>query len=179
MTKRMFEPEKWTDRIWSFRLPPDRFPNIVARLRGTPARASELVRHCPVEALNARVGGSWSAKEHIAHLDDLHELDETRLAEFAAGADVLSAADMNNTGTEEAHHNETSMSLILERFERRRQSWVSELEELSDDAIVVSSLHARLGQKLRLIDWVYFVAEHDDHHLVRARRSLLSVPQGE
>ena len=173
----MFEPEKWTDRNWSFRLPLDRFPNILERLRGTPARASELVRYIPDEALSVRVGGSWSAKEHIAHLDDLHELDEKRLAEFTAGADVLSAADMNNARTEEARHNETSMSVILERFGRRRQSLVTKLEGLSEEAIVASSLHARLGQKLQLIDWVYFIAEHDDHHLVRARRSLLSVPK--
>jgi len=63
----------------------------------------------------------------------------------------------------------------VERFSRHRESFVTKFEALSEEAIVASCFHARLGQKLRLIDWVYFIAEHDDHHLVRARRALLSM----
>ena len=90
----MIEPGKWFARAWSFGLPVAQFPNVLERLRGTPARAASLVARAPEGALSARNGRSWSAKEHIAHLDDLHELDETRLAEFLARAPVLAAADI-------------------------------------------------------------------------------------
>jgi len=171
----MIEPENWTDRTWSFSLPVSAFPNVLERVRGTPARAAELVARLPDAAASTRIESSWSVKEHIAHLDDLYELDETRLAEFTAGADVLTAADMSNSRTETARHNETTMLDILERFDRHREDFVTKLESLSEEAIVLSCLHARLGQRLRLIDWVYFIAEHDDHHLVRARRTLVSL----
>ncbi len=171
----MIEPENWTGRTWSFSLPVSAFPNVLERVRGTPARAAELVARVPDAALSMRSGSSWSAKEHIAHLDDLDELDATRLAEFTGGADVLTAADMSNSRTETAGHNETSMGDILERFRRHREDFVTKLEALSEKAIAASCLHARLGQRLRLIDWIYFIAEHDDHHLVRARRTLVSL----
>ena len=171
----MIEPENWTDRTWSFSLPVTAFPNVLERVRGTPVRAAELVAGLADSATSMRIGNSWSVKEHVAHLDDLYELDETRLAEFTAGADVLTAADMSNSRTETARHNETTMLEILERFRRHREDFVTKLESLSEETIVVSCLHARLGQRLRLIDWVYFIAEHDDHHLVRARRALLSL----
>lgn len=29
-------------------------------------------------------------------------------------------------------------------------------------------------QLMRVLDWVYFAAEHDDHHLAKARRAILS-----
>ena len=166
------EPESWTGRTWSFGLPARRLASVLERVRGTPARAEELVARVPEEALSARVGSRWSAKEHIAHLDDLHELDETRLAEFASGAEALTAADMKNTRTETARHNETGMRDVTTRFRSHRAELVEKLESLSEDTHDVYCMHPRLGQRLRLVDWVYFVAEHDDHHLVLARRAL-------
>jgi hypothetical protein len=168
----MIEPGKWFDRAWSFGLPVAQFPNVLERLRGTPARAASLVARVPEGALSARNGRSWSTKEHIAHLDDLHDLDETRLAEFLSGAPVLAAADMENSRTENAGHNQTPMAAILDRFARHREDLVSKLEALSEESVSLSSLHPRLRQPVRLMDWVYFVAEHDDHHLVRARRAI-------
>ncbi|HSF14554.1 MAG TPA: DinB family protein [Vicinamibacteria bacterium] len=170
----MIEPGKWMERSWKFDLPVSYYPNLLERVRGTPTRAASLVARVPERALEIRTGTSWSAKEHIAHLDDLHELDETRLREFLSGAEVLTGADMTNSRTETAGHNETSIIEILERFASHREELVLELEPLSEKAILTSSLHPRLRQKIRLIDWVFFVAEHDDHHLVRARRAIVS-----
>lgn len=166
------EPEKWIDRRFRFDLPPERYENVLERFRGTPPRAAALVAGASDEALTTRVDGSWSAQEHIAHLDDLHELDEKRLAEYLAGAQVLSPADVGNALTEAGHHNEASIAEILDRFRRHRGSLVEKLEAVPESAIAASCRHARLGQELRLIDWVYFMAEHDDHHLARARRAL-------
>ena len=165
-------PTKWVDRSWRFTLPVGAFANVLERIRGSHVRAAALVAGHSEEALGTRIDGQWSAKENIAHLDDLHELDEIRLQEFLEGAEVLTPADMGNDATERARHNETSMSEILERLTRHREDFVRKLETLDEDAISASARHARLDQDLRLIDWLYFVAEHDDHHLVRARAAL-------
>jgi hypothetical protein len=171
----MIPPGNWLARAWNFDLEAVAFPNVLERVRGTPARAAALTRGFPEAVLGLRDGPKWSAKEHIAHLDDLHELDMRRAEEFLRGADKLTAADMTNSRTEAARHNETSLSGILERLARHRDELVARLEPLSEAEVLSSSLHPRLKRKIRLVDWLYFVAEHDDHHLVRARLAIASV----
>jgi hypothetical protein len=170
----MIKPVAWTARRFNFDLPAGAFPAVLERLRGTPARAAELVSGIPEELLNARLNGKWSIKEHLGHLADLHELDEKRLREFLAGATVLSAADMTNSLTEAANHNQAPIAVILERLRSHRLEWVSKLEMLSEEEVARSALHPRLQQPMRVLDWAYFVAEHDDHHLVRVRQAVLS-----
>jgi hypothetical protein len=45
----------------------------------------------------------------------------------------------------------------------------SATEKQSDEQIVRTAVHPRLQMPMRLVDWAYFVAEHDDHHLARIR----------
>jgi hypothetical protein len=170
----MIKPVAWTARRFNFDLPLGSFPAVLVRLRGTPARATELVSGIPEELLNTRLNGKWSIKEHLGHLVDLHELDERRLSEYLAGATVLSAADMTNSMTEAANHNQVPIAVILERLRRHRLEWVSKLERLSEEEVARTALHPRLRQPMRVLDWAYFVAEHDDHHLVRVRQAVLS-----
>jgi|SRR5271169_3406603 len=47
------------------------------------------------------------------------------------------------------------------------------LEVLTEDEVARTALHPRLQQPMRLLDWAYFVAEHDDHHLALARQAIL------
>jgi uncharacterized damage-inducible protein DinB len=168
----MIEQMKWTDRTFAFNLPAGCFPAVLERLRGTPLRAADLVKNATEEVLSARFGGGWSVKEHIGHLQDLSALDEIRLGEFLAGAPVLTAADVTNRATESADHNARAAAAIIEELRRSRTALVERLEGLSVDQVSASALHRRLQQKMRLIDWVSFVSEHDDHHLARARAVL-------
>ena len=41
------------------------------------------------------------------------------------------------------------------------------LANLEPDAFCLVSRHPRLDQEMRFVDSLYFVAEHDDHHLAR------------
>ena len=41
------------------------------------------------------------------------------------------------------------------------------LETLDEAAFGRTLLHPRLKQPMRLVDHLYFVAEHDDHHLAK------------
>ena len=103
------------------------------------------------------------------NLIDLDELDHTRLDEFIAGAPQLSAADMSNRRTYDAGYNDVAANTILDYFRARRAELVERLEELSDAEIERTAVHPRLQKPMRLVDWAYFVAEHDDHHLARIR----------
>ena len=163
---------KWVDRSWTFDLPVGVFPALLERLRGTPSRAADLFSGVPEHVLGARQGAAWSAKEHVGHLDDLHDLDVRRLHEFLARAASLSAADMTNRRTEEARHGTTSAQEIVAQLRRNRESLVASLEALDESDIAATALHPRLKRPVRLIDWVQFVAEHDDHHLAHAREAI-------
>jgi hypothetical protein len=48
----------------------------------------------------------------------------------------------------------------------------------SDEAGLASE-HPRLRRPLRLVDWLYFLAEHDDHHLAKAREILRRAGDGQ
>jgi hypothetical protein len=159
----------WTERTFNFDFPLAVFPGIVERLRGTPARVADLVKGVPHNMLTRRPEGRWSVNEHIGHLIDLDELDHTRLDEFLARASTLSAADMSNRRTNEAGYNDVVTATILEYLRARRTELVERLEDLTDEQIALIALHPRLQLPMRVVDWAYFVAEHDDHHLARIR----------
>ena len=103
----MIQSVAWTARTFTFDLPLDAFPAVVERLRGTAARAAELVSGVSEELLSRRWKEKWSAKENLGHLADLQLLDDQRLREYLTGAAVLSAADPANHVTEAACHNQT------------------------------------------------------------------------
>lgn len=109
----------------------------------------------PDEMLATRVNDKWSVKEHLGHLVDLEPLDVRRLSEFLNHAEILSGADIENHATESA----------------------DQLELLTEEQVVIVAIHPRLQKPMRLMDWVYFVAEHDDHHLAQARRAITATAE--
>lgn len=173
MRRSMQTPTPWLSRTFTSGLPAGDAPALLSRLCGTPARARDLAASASDALLSRRPDSRrWSAKEHLAHLDDLSPLDETRLREYLAGAESLSAADMTNAATEAAEHNARPIADVLDALAARREAWVRELERLSDADLERTARHPRLQRELRLVDWLAFVATHDDHHLVRAGEAL-------
>jgi len=163
----MVTQTRWVERTFEFNFPVGHFPAILERFRGTPARLEEMIRSYPAQILTVQVENGWSIQEHAGHLWDLEELGERRLAEFLARVPALTAADMKNRKTYEANHNNSSIGIILKEFRRGRSELAKKLEELDDVQAGISSVHPRLNKPMRLVDWVYFMAEHDDHHLAR------------
>ena len=76
---------------------------------------------------------------------------------------------MTNRRTKEAGYNDVAAVTILEFLRARRTDLVKRLEELSEEQIARTALHPRLQVPMRVVDWAYFIAEHDDHHLARIR----------
>ena len=168
----MIPQTPWVERNFLFDLPIGTFMPLLERLRGTAPRAKELVAGLPERVLAMRVDEKWSVKEHLGHLADLEALDERRLNEFLNHAEVLSAADRENRATELADHRNAPVLEIIRRLTVGREALVCRLEVLTEQQVAIVAVHPRLRKAMRLLDWVYFVAEHDDHHLATARRAI-------
>jgi uncharacterized damage-inducible protein DinB len=169
-------PEKasWIERKFKFDLPVSMFPNVLERLRGTPARVEERVRGLPAEAMRKRTGESWSILENIGHLTQVEGLWLGRLDDFATGLDELRPADMSNQRTFEADYNSGEPDEVLAEFRQFRAEYVERLEKLTDEEIGRAAYHRRLDRPMRILDAMVFAAEHDDHHLARITEMLRS-----
>jgi hypothetical protein len=106
-------------------------------------------------------------QENAGHLLDLESLVAQRVDVYLAGNETLHAADMSNRKTYEASHNEVPVNSILTAFRTARHDLVDRLEDLDDEIFVRSALHPRLNVQMRLVDMLFFQAEHDDYHLAR------------
>jgi uncharacterized damage-inducible protein DinB len=162
----------WIKRRFNFDFPVSLYPVILARFRGTPARLEEAVRNLRRDQLIARLGGKWSIQENAGHLLDEQSLFRTRLKEYLAGTEFLTAAPY---ATIELQHNNVEIETILERFRRAREEDITELSDLRPDDFARTAWHGRLQVRMRLVDHLLFFAEHDDHHLARIWE-LRSVP---
>jgi uncharacterized damage-inducible protein DinB len=157
----------WIERRFTFDLPVSMFPNVLERLRGTPARIDERLRGVPEETLRRQAGENWSIQENVGHLIKVEGLWIGRLQDFAAGLDTLRPADMSNRSTHEAGFNEVAFEEIASLFRQVRGEFVEQLEQFTDAEIARSAKHPRLDQPMRVLDLMIFAAEHDDHHLAR------------
>ncbi|MBV8706700.1 MAG: DinB family protein [Acidobacteriaceae bacterium] len=157
----------WFERKFDFSFPADLLPNILVRLRGTPARLEEMLRGRPQEILIVKAQGKWSAQEHAGHLLDLEPLWLARVGDYVAARSELTAADLTNRKTDEAKHNARPLEQILTAFRAAREELLKRVEELDVSLFARALPHPRLKTPMRLVDHLYFVAEHDDHHLAR------------
>ncbi len=109
--------------------------------------------------------GGWSVKQHIGHLTDLEDLWWQRLEDFREGKEVLTAADMSNEKTKKAGHNQKTVQELLHEFSIERRTILDLIYHFDAEMLERTALHPRLNTPMRVIDSLYFVAEHDDHHI--------------
>ena len=95
----MIEKAKWTERNFKTDDRTTLFPNIVERLRGTPARLEDKLNGLSVNRLCEQINNKWSIQEHAGHLLDLEELWTGRLDDFLKQREMLRPADMTNQKT--------------------------------------------------------------------------------
>jgi hypothetical protein len=98
---------------------------------------------------------------------DLEALWLTRVEDYVAASQQLTAADLQNRKADEAHHNTRPLEEVLTEFRAARGKLLARLEELDPPLFARPIPHPRLKTPMRLVDHLYFVAEHDDHHLAR------------
>jgi uncharacterized damage-inducible protein DinB len=158
---------QWFERKFDFTFPAENYPNLHIRLWGTPARLEEMVQDVPHQEMIEKPRGKWSAQEHGGHLADLEPLWLARVEDFLSDVGTLTIADLTNRKTEEANHNARTLDQVLAEFRTARLRLLDRVGQLSPQAFPGTKLHPRLNQPMRLIDHLYFVAEHDDHHLAK------------
>ena len=163
----MSQVAKWFERKFELSIPGELYPNLCVRLRGTPARLEELLRGRSRESLVRKPEGKWSAQEQAGHLLELEPLWMARVDDFTAGRSELTVADLSNRGTNEGNYNTRPIAEILGDFRAARVGLIDRVEKLDAAWFGRSLLHPRLRTPMRLVDHLYFVAEHDDHHLAK------------
>jgi uncharacterized damage-inducible protein DinB len=158
----------WFERKFDFSFPAELLPNLHTRLRGTPARLEEALRGRSPKILTRKAQEKWSAQEHAGHLLDLEPLWLARVGDYVAASDQLTVADLKNQKTDEANHNSRPLEQILTEFRAAREILLKRVDELDASLFASRAIpHPRLKRPMRLVDHLYFVAEHDDHHLAR------------
>lgn len=159
--------QPWFERKFGFEFGIEQAPCLKIRLRGTPVRLEEQIGALDRDVVTARRGDEWSIQENAGHLTDLEPLWLHRVDDFLEGRNELTPADLTNAKTHEADHNETSLSFVLAEFRAARKALSDRIESLEIQDFARTALHPRLKTPMRLVDLLFFVAEHDDHHLAR------------
>lgn len=157
----------WFERKFEFSFPVQLYPNLLVRLRGTPARLEEVVRGRSHEILIKKPQEKWSAQAHAGHLLDLEPLWLARVGDYVAASAQLTVADLTNRKTDTANHNAQPIETILAGFRSARAKLLKRASELDASLFTRAIPHPRLKTPMRLVDHLHFVAEHDDHHLAR------------
>ena len=165
----MIQQTPWFERKFDFNFPIGYFPVLLERLRGTLPQLEDLLKNIPEEILLSKIGQKWSVKEQLGHLYDLEILWYDRFEDFMNGKEILREADLTNRKTDEANHNKKTLHQLLQLFFYERNKLVERIKNIDEATAVFTSIHPRLKKPMRLIDLLFFVAEHDDHHLAVIR----------
>ena len=157
----------WLEHTFSFDYPAIKFPEILERLRGTPARVTTRIAGLAPDQLVRRVDEGWSVQQNIGHLVDVHILMFIRLDELLSGAEVLTSPHAVKLSAPLPDHDARSISAVLGDLQTQRSEFVARLESCCEDDWSRTALHTRLNKPMRLVDHALFFAEHDDYHLAR------------
>ena len=157
--------QEWKDHVFHFGIDIGWTQNVMSRIQDSAFRIVHHTMNIDDTLLSKRLDGKWSIKEHVGHLIDLEQLWINRFKQFEKLLPELIAADMSNQKTENENHNNKSIQTLIETFKEERKKLITTFDELSDEAIHHFSFHPRFKVKMRPIDLLFFIAEHDDHHL--------------
>lgn len=155
----------WLERKFKLQLPVEMFPNVLERLRGTPARLEHKLQGVDRETLIRKAGDKWSLQEQVGHLCDCWILWDGRLTDYENKLDELTPADLSGSKTNQANHNAAELSELLTRFRTNREGLIARFEKFGIEGAGQVAHHPRLDMPMRVIDLAEFIAEHDDHHL--------------
>lgn len=160
---------RWFDRKFDFSFGMERYDGFYDRLQNTARLFRQAVLMVPDTLLAYKPANKWSMKEHLGHLTLLEPLWRKRFQEISDGQPLLHPADLNNRATDKASFNQMPLPDLQQRFEEERSQTLHFLDNLSPRHFVNTSLHPRLQTPMRIVDLMYFVTEHDDHHLAVVR----------
>jgi uncharacterized damage-inducible protein DinB len=159
------KPFIWIERQFAFGIPIELAPNLLERLRGVPVRLEAKFAGSPAGVTERPEPDKWSVQEHVGHLLSAEELWHKRFNDFANNSPELYAADVTGRRVFAADYNSLELADILRDFRASREEMVSFLEGVEPEYLSRTSLHPRLQKTITPVDLMFFIAEHDDHHL--------------
>lgn len=131
--------EKWFDRSFNFENNQNVFPSILERLSGTPIRLEEKVKGTSENILTFSLNNTWTIKQNIGHLIDLEPLWQRRLDGIINNQTELRPADLQNSKTDLANHNTTSLQELLSEFREIRTQTIKTLQSKIFKTIITNS----------------------------------------
>ncbi len=156
---------KWTERKWDFMAEKQDATASIRVLSATAEKLSKLSEGLNPEQLKMRVNSKWSVNEHAGHLLTMESLWIARLDDFVMGHEVLRPWNGTNADTEAAEFNRQRLGKIIADFREIRTSHLNLIESYLPEAGSMKAFHERLNQQMTLTDHLFFMAEHDLHHL--------------
>jgi DNA-binding MarR family transcriptional regulator/uncharacterized damage-inducible protein DinB len=162
------KPEPWFDRKFDFTYLSTTPEVIFERLYSTSMRLNQMNNQFPESSLT-KSNGKWSIKQNIGHLSDLEPVWIGRVRDIIQGKKEMRNIDFANKKTHKAKHNDMPLNQLISNFSTQRNSLIKLCQENYSSLLTSKALHPRLGIQMRIIDLLYFVAEHDDHHLSTIR----------
>lgn len=162
----MIKRTKWFERKFPTIEDSSLLLGIIERLEGTGLRIEHKLNNSASSYLQSSANHKWSIKKEIGHLGDLEPLWLQRVRQIRAGEADLKEADLTNKKTEDAEHDARRVKDLVADFTQQRKKLIEELRSCTASELKHESKHPRLGTPMKLVDLAYFVAEHDDHHLV-------------
>jgi uncharacterized damage-inducible protein DinB len=156
---------KWFERQFDFSFAVEQYPVIYQRLQQAPDTLKTILQNIPEPLLNHQPDGKWSVKEHTGHLGLLEPLWRTRIHDILEKKPLLTPTDLDNKKTTETGFNLFTITDLLQHFEDERKETLALLDSIDVKGQTHTSLHPRMQQPMRIIDIMYFTAEHDDHHM--------------
>jgi len=157
--------DKWFDRKFAFDFGMEVYESLLERFKEAPAMFRQISQKLPDEVQDLKPGNKWSVKENIGHLMLLEPLWHTRFEEIKKESFKMSPADLSNRATDEMDFNTFSLQDLINSFAKQRAKNISFLNSLQQNDFLKRSIHPRLGHPMRMVDMMYFVSEHDQHHL--------------
>jgi len=161
----MMDRQPWIDHVFNLGINIGWTQNVMSRIKDCAERLEHHCGNLSDEQLSFKPGGKWSIKEHIGHLIDLEALWINRFLQFAEFVPELIHADMSNQKTEKADHNAQPIEHLVNAFKAEREKLINCYNELSMDVQKHEAIHPRIKMPMKPVDLLFFVAEHDDHHI--------------
>jgi len=155
----------WFERTFEFNLGSEQFDHLLQRLKVFPSQLQQVISSASTPIPMVTASKKWSVHENIGHLFVLERLWFSRFEEIKDGKKQMMLADLNNTATTTSGFNDLPIAHIHTSFEEARKKTIAWLEAINDEDLHKQSIHPRLNKPMNIIDLMYFVAEHDAHHL--------------
>jgi uncharacterized damage-inducible protein DinB len=156
---------KWFERTFDLSFDVEQYSIIYQRLQQAPGMLNTILQNIPEPKLTYQHDGKWSVKEHLGHLALLEPLWRTRIHDILEKKPELTPTDLDNKKTSEAGFNFYTLADLLQNVADERKETLSLLDSIHVKDQHGTSLHPRMQQPMRIIDIMYFTAEHDDHHI--------------